>query len=149
MKAVIQRVSSANVKIDGEVKDEIGDGLVVMLGISRDDDETVMRWICNKIASLRVFPDEENKMNRSALDIGGGIMLISNFTLYGDARKGSRPNFMAAAPPDLSRPLYDKMTAHMRENFPLKIAEGEFGAIMDIEMVNAGPVTIIIEKEAE
>jgi D-tyrosyl-tRNA(Tyr) deacylase len=149
MKAVIQRVSRASVAIDGEIKDEIGEGLAVMLGISRTDDENVMRWICNKIVNLRVFPDEEGRMNRSALNTEGSILLISNFTLYGDPRKGSRPNFMTAAPPELSEPMYDQMVEHLRKNFPLKIAAGKFGAMMDIEMVNSGPVTIILEKEAE
>ncbi|MFP4527889.1 MAG: D-aminoacyl-tRNA deacylase [Candidatus Kapaibacterium sp.] len=149
MKAVVQRVSRARVSIGGSVAGEIDDGLVVLLGIACNDTDKEIEWMCNKIANLRVFPDDEGKMNRSAMDIGGGIMLISNFTIYGDPKKGFRPNFMAAAPPEISEPLYDRMVDFLRTNYPLDIATGEFGAMMDIEMTNAGPVTIILEKESE
>ena len=147
MKAVIQRVKSANVKIDGIIHGEIAAGLLVLLATAPEDDEETMKWFANKIVNLRVFPDEEGKMNRSALDLGYGILMISNFTVYGDVRKGFRPSFSRAAAPDLSEPLYYKMVDFMRKNYPLKIESGVFGAMMDVELVNDGPVTIIIEKE--
>ena len=149
MKAVVQRVSKANVKVDGKITGEIDDGLLVLLAVSESDTNDIMKWMCNKIANLRVFPDYENKMNRSVLDIDGGILLISNFTIYGDVRKGFRPNFMKAAQPEFAGKMYDEMLEHLRKNLPIKVEAGIFGAMMDIEIVNAGPVTIIIEKEKE
>ena len=147
MRAIVQRVSRANVKIDGKITGEIGTGIVVFVAISNTDDQGIMKWFCNKLVNLRIFPDDENKMNRSVLDVKGGILLISNFTLYGDALKGFRPSFIKSAPPDISKPLYETMVQYLKENYPLHIASGEFGAMMDIELINDGPVTIIIEKE--
>ncbi|MDQ1265453.1 MAG: D-aminoacyl-tRNA deacylase [Bacteroidota bacterium] len=147
MKAVVQRVAKAKVTIEGRIAGEIGEGLLVLLAMAESDTKDEMKWMANKLVNLRVFPDEEDKMNRSVLDIGGGIMLISNFTIYGDLRKGFRPNFMKAAPPDIAEPLYNDMLEYMRSEFPIRIAAGEFGAMMDIELINSGPVTVIIEKE--
>ncbi|MCL5991713.1 MAG: D-aminoacyl-tRNA deacylase [Bacteroidetes bacterium] len=149
MRTVVQRVNRASVTIDGKVTGEIGKGLLVFLAISNSDNSEIMRWMCNKLVNLRIFPDEEGKMNKSVLDTGGGILLISNFTLYGDASKGFRPSFIKSAPPEISKPLYESMVLYLKENYPLHIASGEFGAMMDIELVNDGPVTIIIEKEVD
>ncbi len=149
MRSVVQKVSKANVKIEGKIVGEIGIGLTVFVAVSKQDDYKIMEWMCNKIANLRVFLDEENKMNKSVIDINGSLLLISNFTLYGDVRKGFRPNFMKSAKPDFSEPMYDKMIEHFRNNFPVIVESGKFGAMMDVELVNDGPVTIIIEKENE
>jgi D-tyrosyl-tRNA(Tyr) deacylase len=146
MKAVVQRVSSANVKIDGKVHGEIGQGLLVLLGIKEGDDAETMKWFSNKLVNLRVFADRDGKMNRSVLDIEGGILLISNFTIYGDTRKGYRPSFSKAAKPESAEPLYNKMLDFLRDNNPIKIESGIFGAMMDVSLVNDGPVTVIIEK---
>lgn len=147
MRAIIQRVSRANVRIDGKIHGEIGDGLLVFLAVNDTDNDDIMKWFCNKIVNLRIFPDEKDKMNRSVLDIGGSILLISNFTLYGDIRHGFRPSFTRAAPPEIAEPMYNKILNHLRDNYPVKVEAGLFGAMMDIELVNAGPVTISIEKE--
>ncbi len=149
MRAIVQRVSRANCKVDGEICAEIDDGLLVLLAVTHNDGQKAMKWLCNKIVNLRVFPDDENKMNRSVLDINGGILLISNFTLYGDVKKGFRPNFMKAAKPETAEKLYNDMIQYMKESYSIKIASGVFGAMMDIELINAGPVTISIEKEEE
>lgn len=146
MKAVVQRVSSAAVKVDGITKGEIGKGLLVLLGIKEGDNEETIRWFSNKLVNLRIFPDETNKINHSVLDINGGILLISNFTLYGDTRKGYRPSFSKAAAPDIAEPLYEKMLDFLRQHNPIQIEAGIFGAMMDVSLVNDGPVTVIIEK---
>ncbi|TAL68437.1 MAG: D-tyrosyl-tRNA(Tyr) deacylase [Bacteroidetes bacterium] len=149
MRAVVQRVSGANVKIKGNINGEIGKGIVVFVAVSITDNSEIMKWFCNKLVNLRIFPDDKGKMNKSVLDIDGEILLISNFTLYGDVRKGFRPSFIKSAPQEISQPLYESMVLHLEENYPIHIASGEFGAMMDIELVNDGPVTIIIEKENE
>jgi len=142
----VQRVSSASVSIDGKLQGAIDKGLLVLLGIKDSDDEEIAKWFANKLVNLRIFSDESGKMNRSVLDIGGGILLISNFTLYGDTRKGYRPSFSKAASPDIAKPLYDKMLDNLRSNKSLKIEAGVFGAMMNVALVNDGPVTVIIEK---
>lgn len=147
MRAVVQKVSKASCEIDGEITGEIGPGLVALVAVGESDDEKTIEWTRRKIANLRVFPDEEGKMNRSVLDVGGGILLISNFTVYGECRKGARPNFMKAARPRVSEPLFKKMVESFRREYPIKIAEGKFGAMMNISLVNEGPVTVVIEKE--
>jgi D-tyrosyl-tRNA(Tyr) deacylase len=147
MKAVVQRVSKASVKINGKIHGEISKGLLVLLGVKHGDDDNIVKWFANKLLNLRVFPDDEGKMNRSVLDIDGGILLISNFTIYGDTRKGYRPSFSKAAPPEQSEPVYQKLLDTLREVSDLKIEAGVFGAMMDVELVNDGPVTVIIEKE--
>ena len=149
MRAVIQKVSEARVVIEGNTSGEISHGLVVFVAVNEKDDDKIMKWMCNKIANLRVFPDEDDKMNLSVIEVNGGILIISNFTLYGDVRKGFRPNFMRSAKPGISEPVYEKMIAHMKDKFPVKVESGEFGAMMDVQLINDGPVTIIIEKENE
>lgn len=146
MKAVVQRVKSASVKIDGKIHGAISKGLLVLLGVKEGDNDEVISWFANKLVNLRVFPDDEGKMNRSVLDIDGEILLISNFTLYGDTNKGYRPSFSKAAKPEISKPVYEKLLAFLRANNPLKIEAGVFGAMMDVELINDGPVTVIIEK---
>lgn len=146
MRAVIQRVSRANVKVDGKIEGEIGAGLLVLLGITHSDNSAASKWMCNKIVNLRIFPDEEGKMNKSVIDMSGGILVISNFTVYGDVRKGFRPNFMNAAPPEIAILVYNEMLAYLRENYEIKIEAGIFGAMMDVELVNDGPVTVIIDS---
>jgi D-tyrosyl-tRNA(Tyr) deacylase len=147
MRSVIQKVSSANVSINGRIVGQIGHGLVVFVAFSDGDDDKVLQWMCNKIANLRVFPDDENKMNRSVIDVSGSILLISNFTLYGDVRKGFRPNFMRSAKPEISEPIYNKMIELLGSEFSLNVQSGVFGAMMDLELINDGPVTVIIDKE--
>lgn len=148
MRVVIQRVSKAEVKTGEEICGKIDAGLLVLLAVRESDNDEIMHWMANKIVNLRIFQDEDGRMNRSVLDINGGILLISNFTLYGDAKKGFRPSFGKAAPPEIAAPLYHKMIEYMKEKYTVKIESGIFGAMMDIEFVNSGPVTIIIEKEA-
>jgi len=149
MKAVVQKVKIAKVKVDDQIVSEIGRGLLVLVAISNTDNIDIIKWMANKIVNLRVFPDNDDKMNKSVLEINGEIMMISNFTVYGDLRKGFRPNFMKSAPANISKPLYLQLISLLRKNYPLRIEDGEFGAMMDVELVNDGPVTIILEKEAE
>lgn len=147
MRAVVQRVKKAIVKIDGNITGSIESGLLVFLALNSDDNMRVIEWMSNKLVNLRVFADDDGKMNKSVLDIGGGILMISNFTLYGDVSRGFRPSFIKSASPDISKPIYQKMVEYLRSNYALKIEDGEFGEMMDIELINDGPVTIIIDKE--
>jgi len=146
MRAVVQRVSSASVTVDKNVCGKINKGLLVLLAVTNSDTSEIMKWMCNKLVNLRIFPDDENKMNKSVLDCKGEILLISNFTLYGDTRKGFRPSFVAAAAPDKAEPMYNEMLSYLKENYPIKIESGVFGAMMEVQLVNEGPVTLIIEK---
>lgn len=146
MKAVVQRVSEASVEIDNKIISKINEGLLVLIAFRDEDDEQTIKWIANKIANLRIFPDDENKMNRSVLDIRGAILIISNFTIYGDVHKGFRPNFMLSARPELAENIYNRFVSFMKNNYDIQIESGVFGAMMDIHLVNDGPVTIIIEK---
>jgi len=146
MKAVVQKVSSAKVTIDNKIYSEIRSGLLVFIAFNYSDDFNKIKWMVNKLVNLRVFPDDEDKMNKSVLDNNGSILLVSNFTLYGNALKGFRPSFIEAAPPEISEPLYLQMLKYMNENYPIKVESGIFGAMMEIELINNGPVTIIIEK---
>jgi D-tyrosyl-tRNA(Tyr) deacylase len=146
MRAVVQRVSRAKVTIDGIINGEIGIGLMVLLAISEKDNQETIKWMCNKIANLRIFPDEEEKMNLSVQQINGSILLISNFTLYGDVQRGFRPGFTDSALPIIAEPLYNDFVKYWKENYSPKLETGVFGAMMDVEIVNSGPVTIIIDK---
>lgn len=145
MRAVVQRVKRCAVKVDGEVVGSIGHGLLVLLGVHRDDAEPEVDWLVNKVLGLRIFGDEEGKMNRGLLETGGSLLVVSQFTLYGDARKGRRPSFTDAAPPETAVPLYESFCAKAREQ-GVKVAEGVFGAMMEVELVNDGPVTILIDS---
>jgi D-tyrosyl-tRNA(Tyr) deacylase len=146
MKAVVQRVSRARVTSEGETLGEIGPGLLVLVGIGRGDGPEQLRWMCDKLAKLRIFYDDSGKMSRSVTDIGGGILLVSQFTLFGDLKKGTRPSFDGAAPPDEARPLYEAMVDHLRATVPLKVETGRFAADMAVELTNDGPVTILLER---
>jgi len=146
MRAVVQRVSQASVSIEGKIVGEIGKGLVVLLGVKNGDTEDDAKYLADKCLNLRIFADEQSKFNRSALDIQGEILVVSQFTLYGDTRKGRRPSFVDAAPPEVSNPLYESFISYLKPS-GLKIASGEFGAMMLVEIYNDGPVTVIIESK--
>ena len=148
MKAVVQRVSRASVRIDGQTVGEIGRGLLVLLGIGKDDTEADTDWMIKKLLALRIFPDDAKNMNQSVTDIGGGILVVSQFTLYGDARKGARPSFTDAMPPTEAEQFYNEFMAKLRAGTQLKVAEGRFAAMMDVELVNDGPVTIVLDSHA-
>ncbi|HUS69821.1 MAG TPA: D-aminoacyl-tRNA deacylase [Anaerolineae bacterium] len=145
MRAVVQRVSKAFVSVHGEVVGTIGPGLVVFVGVTHHDGEEEARFLAGKIANLRIFADDEGKFNRSALDVGGEALVVSQFTVYGDARKGRRPNFGRAAPPEIAEPLIERLVFFLQEE-GLRVETGVFGAMMMVETHNDGPVTIIIEK---
>ena len=146
MRALIQRVSSGSVKINGKVAGKIEQGLVILLGITHDDTESDVKFLADKCVNLRIFCDNDDKMNRSLLDIGGGALIISQFTLYGDARKGRRPGFSEAARPDHAIPLYEKFV-EMVQKHKIKVATGEFGAKMLVDIKNDGPVTLMLESK--
>jgi D-aminoacyl-tRNA deacylase len=146
MKALIQRVSSAAVKVDNKIVGQINKGFVVLLGITHNDTEKEALFIADKIANLRVFEDNNEKMNLSLKDVDGSTLIISQFTLYGDARKGRRPSFTEAARPEKAIPLYEFLIKEVKKQ-GIPVASGEFGAHMDVEFHNSGPVTIMVEKE--
>jgi D-tyrosyl-tRNA(Tyr) deacylase len=146
MRVVLQRVSQASVTVGGEVVGEIGAGLVVLVGVARDDSERDADYLADKVINLRVFPDDEGRMNRSLLETGGELLAISQFTLYGDCRKGRRPDFTAAAPPDEARRLYDYFVRALRGRCNIRITTGVFQAEMNVSLTNHGPVTVICES---
>ena len=145
MRMVVQRVTRASVTVDGEVTGKIGKGYMVLVGSEVGDTEADARLCADKLAGLRVFVDDEDKMNRSVLDVGGEILLVSQFTLLGDARHGRRPSFIAAARPEVAEPLLETMKAMLEEK-GLHVETGRFRAHMDVELVNDGPVTILIDS---
>jgi D-tyrosyl-tRNA(Tyr) deacylase len=145
MRAVVQRVSRAEVRVEGGVTGAVGRGLLVLLGVAQGDDEEAARYLADKVAALRVFEDEAGKMNRAVAAVGGGVLVVSQFTLLGDARKGNRPGFTAAAPPELADALYQRFCALLREK-GLPVATGVFRAHMDVELVNDGPVTLLLDS---
>lgn len=147
MKVVVQRSKEAQVAVNGEIVGHIEQGLMLLVGVTHEDTEQDAKFLAEKIAGLRIFEDEEGKMNLSVLETGGQILSISQFTLYGDCRKGRRPNFMAAAKPDLAEPLYEKFNMFLREQ-GLVVETGKFGAMMDVSFTNWGPVTLIVESKA-
>ncbi len=144
MRAVVQRVSQARVTVDGEVVGEIGLGLAVLVGVTHGDGEKEARWLARKIAGLRIFEDEAGKMNRSVREVGGAVLVVSQFTLYGDARKGRRPSFVHAAPPEQAEPLIDALVRFLQEE-GVPVATGRFRAMMQVCLCNEGPVTIILD----
>ena len=146
MRAVIQRVSSASVQIDNRISGKIEQGLLVLLGIHSQDTVEEATWMCSKIARLRIFEDDQEKMNRSVQDINGSVLVVSQFTLYGDSKKGTRPSFIEAASPQVAIPLYEECIRLLREEHNLVVETGEFGAMMQVSLINDGPVTIILEK---
>jgi len=145
MKAVIQRVKKASVSVDGKVVGRINTGLMVLLGIHENDTINELQWIADKILKLRIFDDSDGKMNISVKDVDGDILLVSQFTLYGDLKKGTRPSYIEAARPEVAIPLYEKMIELLKMD-GLRVETGIFGAMMDVELINSGPVTIILER---
>ncbi|MDR9414690.1 MAG: D-aminoacyl-tRNA deacylase [Gracilimonas sp.] len=146
MKAVIQRVKSSSVIVENQITGSISHGLLVLIGIHKNDTKKEMEWICKKIAKLRIFEDEEGKMNKSVQNVNGSILLVSQFTLYANSDKGTRPSFIEAARPEKAEPMYEDMIEWFKTNTDLNIQTGEFGAMMNVKLENDGPVTIILEK---
>lgn len=147
MRAVVQRVASASVTVAGETTGCIGPGLLVLLGVHPADTEEDGRWLADKLVRLRIFEDETGQMNRSVQDIGGGLLLVSQFTLFASTKKGTRPSFNDAAKPEVAIPLYDKFLAQATAALGRPVASGRFGAMMQVALVNDGPVTIIIDTK--
>jgi D-tyrosyl-tRNA(Tyr) deacylase len=145
MRAVVQRVSRANVVIAGATVGDIGSGLAVLLGIAHTDTPAQAQWLAEKVAGLRIFNDAEGKMNRDLVEVGGAMLIVSQFTLYGDCRKGKRPSFIDAAPPSIAIPLYETFINSVKA-LGIRVAEGRFGADMKVELVNDGPVTLIVDS---
>lgn len=145
MKVVVQRAVHAKVTVDEKVVGQIEKGVMVLVGITHDDTEADAEYLAEKIAHLRIFDDESGKMNHSILDVGGQVLSVSQFTLYGDCRKGRRPNYMNAAKPDVARELYESFNRMLRDK-GLQVETGVFGAMMDVQFTNVGPVTLIIES---
>lgn len=145
MRAVIQRVTQASVSVDGEIKGAIGAGFLVLIGVEAGDGEADLRYIADKVPNLRVFEDEQGKMNRSLMDVGGELLAVSQFTLLGDARGGRRPSFIAAARPEAADPLYERLVADWRAR-GIRVETGVFGADMKVALVNDGPVTILLDS---
>jgi D-tyrosyl-tRNA(Tyr) deacylase len=145
MRAVVQRVTRASVTVDGEIIGEIGSGLVVLVGIARDDTKVEAAYLVDKITNLRIFDDDQGKMNLSVKDVSGGLLLVSQFTLYGDVRRGLRPSWIEAAPPEIAEPLYD-FFVRQASSVVDEVATGKFQAMMQVELVNDGPVTILLDS---
>ncbi|RAI85952.1 D-aminoacyl-tRNA deacylase [Algoriphagus yeomjeoni] len=144
---VIQRVSKASVKIDGKIKAEISTGLMILVGIEESDNQEDIGWLSKKIVNLRIFPDENEVMNKSVLDINGEILLISQFTLHASTKKGNRPSYIKAARPEIAIPLYEQMIQTLEAELGKPIGTGEFGADMKVSLVNDGPVTILMDSK--
>jgi D-tyrosyl-tRNA(Tyr) deacylase len=143
---VLQRVARAKVDVAGRTVGEIGNGHLLLVGFTEKDDEDALRWMAEKVIGLRVFLDDDGKMNRGLDDVRGDLLVVSQFTLYGDASKGRRPSFIDAARPERAIPLYERFVELLRERAPGKVDTGEFGAMMQVELVNDGPVTLILER---
>jgi D-aminoacyl-tRNA deacylase len=148
VRVVLQRVSRARVTVAGRVTGEIDRGYLLLAGFRADDTDATLTWLAEKILSLRLFPDADGRMNLALRDVAGGVLVVSQFTLYGDTRKGRRPSFIDAAPPEIAIPLYDRFVEILRAGAPGAVATGQFGALMDVELVNDGPVTLILERSA-
>jgi D-tyrosyl-tRNA(Tyr) deacylase len=148
MRALIQRVDRARVRVGERVTGEIGVGLLVLLGVEGEDALEDVEWLAGKVGRMRIFGDEEGQMNRSVVDVGGGILVVSQFTLHASTRKGNRPSFVRAARPEVAEPLYREFLARLGALVGAGVAAGEFGAMMSVELVNAGPVTIWVDSRA-
>jgi D-tyrosyl-tRNA(Tyr) deacylase len=148
MRAVVQRVMRAKVTVDGEITGEIGAGVMVLLGVAEDDTQDDASYLAEKLVSLRIFPDDEGKMNRSLADSGGRMLIVSQFTLFGDCRKGRRPSFIKAARPELAESLYRVFVAEVQGR-GIQTAVGRFQAHMEVELVNDGPVTLLVDSRKE
>lgn len=145
MRVVVQRTREASVTVAGDIVGKIDHGLLLLVGITHEDSEKDVDFVADKVANLRIFEDEDGKMNHSVLETGGQILSVSQFTLYGDCRKGRRPNFMSAARPEQAEPLYELFNSKLREK-GLLVETGRFGAMMDVRLLNDGPVTLIVES---
>ena len=146
MKVVLQRVRQASVTVDGLVVGEIGLGALLLAGFTQGDTADHVKWMADKVAGLRLFADKEGKMNRALNDVTGSVLVVSQFTLYGETKKGRRPSFVRAAPPEIAVPLYERFIDLLEERLSGRVASGEFGAQMDVALVNDGPVTLILER---
>ena len=147
MRTVIQRVQHCSVTIDGQLKSNIGNGMLVLVGIEDRDTQEDIEWLCKKIANLRIFDDENGVMNRSVIDTGGEVMVVSQFTLHASTKKGNRPSYIHASKPDFAIPMYESFCAEMGLQIGKNVATGEFGADMKIELLNDGQVTILIDSQ--
>ena len=146
MRIVLQRVSRATVRVAGQAMGEIERGHVILVGFTDGDDESTLSWMADKVVGLRVFQDEDERMNLALDDVRGDLLVVSQFTLYGDVRKGRRPSFVHAARPEVAVALYEQFVALLRARAPGRVETGEFGAMMDVELVNDGPVTFVLER---
>lgn len=146
MRVVAQRVAEASVTVGGEVVGEIGSGMLVLAGFVPSDDRDTTAWMANKLVNLRIFADADGRMNRSLIDVGGEVLVVSQFTLYGDAGKGRRPSFVRAARPEIAIPLYEGFVAQLEARLPGRVRCGRFGAEMQVALVNDGPVTLVVER---
>ena len=147
MRVVLQRVLRAAVRVDGETVGEIGAGLLLLAAFRADDSPREIEWMARKCLELRIFRDEQGKMNRGLEEVGGELLVVSQFTLYGDARKGRRPSFIGSAPPEIAEALYDGFVHELRR-LGVRVATGHFGAMMEVELVNDGPVTLVLDRDA-
>jgi D-tyrosyl-tRNA(Tyr) deacylase len=145
MRVVLQRVSSASVTVDGAIVGSIGRGFLLLVGFAEGDGEGQLSWMADKVAGLRVFPDEEGRMNRDVREVDGAVLIVSQFTLYADARKGRRPSFVGAAAPERAEPLYEQFVSALRGRH-VPTETGVFGAFMEVALVNDGPVTLVLER---
>lgn len=146
MRIVIQRVKRASVTVNNSITGKINHGLLLLVGIHDSDTKEEIDWCCEKISKLRIFEDDDGKMNLSVRDMSGGLLVVSQFTLYGNAKKGTRPSFIEAARPEKAEPLYEYMIEKLKKINSIPVESGEFGAMMDVELINDGPVTLILEK---
>ena len=146
MRVVLQRVREANVSVEGRVVGEIGVGHLLLVGFKAGDTTDQVEWMADKVVGLRIFQDDAEKMNRTLADVNGSILVVSQFTLYGDVRKGRRPSFVDAAPPETAIPLYHRFVELLEARHPGRVAEGKFGAMMDVSLTNDGPVTLVIDR---
>ncbi|MBD2714789.1 D-tyrosyl-tRNA(Tyr) deacylase [Microvirga sp. STR05] len=146
MRTLLQRVSHASVTVEGRITGQIGPGLLVLAGFSPTDTTSSLDWMARKLTQLRIFADEEGKMNRSVQDVGGQVLVVSQFTLLADARKGNRPSYIGAAPPPVAIPLYEQFVQQLEQLLGQPVATGEFGADMQVELLNDGPVTIVLDS---
>ena len=146
MRVVLQRVREANVSVEGRVVGEIGVGHLLLVGFKAGDTADHVEWMADKVVGLRIFQDDAEKMNRTLVDVNGSILVVSQFTLYGDVRKGRRPSFVDAAPPETAIPLYHRFVELLEARHPGRVAKGKFGAMMDVSLTNDGPVTLVIDR---
>ena len=146
MRVVLQRVHEANVTVKGRVVGEIGVGFLLLVGFSESDSIDQVKWMANKVIGLRIFQDDAGKMNRTLGEVDGAVLVVSQFTLYGDVRKGRRPSFVDAARPDIATPLYDRFVELLETSRPGRVATGGFGEMMDVSLINDGPVTLVIDR---